>query len=233
MMHNLWRLKASGAALLATMISFPAFGAAPAKIIPAPFCDPVMPIFEKAQGCEQNPLFVNAARKCMDKINATAAKLGASFTPSGAKGDDRQNLKFKASAEDYFKTAKNLESMIFSVAGARLDVTDYMEHMISPEDSDSEDPSDDGSSVPCYQDNHDALREISADLEKKQRDLEAQLNLTERMLQASEEREEAIESQESNPVVAPKLPSGQPEGKVPVGKGRGKSGISEREKPKK
>lgn len=178
--------------LLALILPSPAALSAP-PVVPPTFCGDADAIFAKVQSCEQNGAFAQAGGACLAKLEIAVKQATAALTASFSKNTDAaQSKRFESSEADYQKAIDNLRQLIHLTEVARIDVHDYMEHLALPEDE--EDESEEESSVPCFADTNEKLKEIAKAMDAKQTELEKALEAAAANHKTSALRKDNIQS---------------------------------------
>lgn len=140
-----------------------------------PFCRPGQEIYDEAEMCEDNYLFVRAADACVTKLNEEVASATAALSRKFVRNDGKnQSTNFHSSLSDYGFSAETLARLIALNRQALADVKDYYPRVIEAEDMDEvEDLEEWGINVPCYFRTRKSLLHVAEVLETKLHNLEA------------------------------------------------------------
>jgi hypothetical protein len=203
--------------------------AAPSLVIPNTFCTAAKAIMAKSGGCEDNRLFTEAAKLCVTKVDLETKKLGVDIKSLQRLGSKSQQGDMKLAAKEYFELTRKLDYLIGTTEIARIDTFNYIEHLYRPEDE-ADDPKE-NMEVACFGDNVKALESIANQLDKKQYELEAVLELTKAQLLKTQSN-----SADMGTIQPSALPDSAPAQKAapagPKGKNWNASDISGTEKKK-
>lgn len=191
-------------------------------------CPDAKQIFRRVKSCDENGHFVSAAKSCLALIDLEGKKAGGPLLKAKP-GEKAQNVDFKTTAAEYFAVTRKLDALIEKAEIARVDVHNYMEHLSLPEEE-VEQEEDGTVGIDCFDDPLIALEEVAQRMDEKQKQFEAALEIAKTQLLEAQARGKALNNMGS--IVSESTPAGAGPAAAPVGKERGKSGISERKKEK-
>lgn len=182
--------------------AYPNAQAAPKK--ESRFCIDAPAILEKVESCESNKLYNQAAESCLKKISDRAAAIAKEMPKGFAKLDkNNQKLDQSHSANDYRHAIVNLEDLIATTALARVQIYDYKEHIVIPEEAEEDDTADLADSIPCFAETNLALTKIEAEMGEQQNKLEAALAAAKTNLAISNQNENNAQNlNSSTPVLS-------------------------------
>lgn len=184
--------------------------AAPKLIIPNTFCTPAKAIMAKSGGCEDNRLFTEGAKLCLAKIDLETQKLGVDIKSLQRLGSKSQQGDMKLAAKEYFELTRKLDYLIGTTEIARIDAFNYIEHLYRPEDE-ADEPAQ-NMEVACFGDNVKALEAIASQLDKKQYELEAALEVAKAQLMRTQSN-----AADMGTIQPATLPDSKPAPKAPAG----------------
>lgn len=136
------------------------------------FCVPAAELFERAEMCEDNYLFVQSADSCVERLNREVAAATAELNKNFVKNDGKnQSLNFNSSLRDYNISSKTLARLISINKQAIADVTAYYPSLMEPEDLE-EAGEEWGESVACWARSRRAILHVTSVLKTKLANLE-------------------------------------------------------------
>jgi|GEM_PF-5005440 len=136
------------------------------------FCVPAAELYERAEMCEDNYLFVQSADSCVERLNREVAAATAELNKNFVKNDGKnQSLNFNSSLRDYSASSSTLARLISINKQAIADVTAYYPSLMEPEDLE-EAGEEWGESVGCWARSRKAILHVARVLKAKLANLE-------------------------------------------------------------